>query len=1522
MAQAYQDGVIAKRLPTWLRDASDDRLVILGDAMRLSLYFQQRVRTVLARIRPIDEFAVAKLEHALASRYAGHYPVRQWHFRRGHWEPVINSQPVGVHLSEARYRNEPLLEAALRNFTANEAKATQRPTDTGLWSRVEVALGNLFSGETKEDFQASGNSLVNPHGQHEDRPSAIEFAALCRELDVGGQYQRHLEQVLTPEDGEEDLPSLLARSQRYAMLVDAHQAWCQARISDAEHRLLNGLCLLRGPLQLEGAPVVAKQLKLLGCALEQIVVLDVIEHGVLRNTSRRVLVHIPGDPAGAWHSHADLRHFANALGKRLRTREYQRFFSRFVRRRDAQRFFQQVALRYDGLSELANAALDEHMLAYPTPLFDSLARSRIEQIKDDAAMIAVPVAQLDRALQREHDQRLRAEGWALLNLAGFFVPGIGLALLAIGAWELLGEVFHGVEAWHEGDTSEAMDHLLNVARDVAMVAVAAGGAVVAGRLWRRSGFVDSLVPARLEDGTTKLWNQDLTVYRSALPPGAIRDEAGVHRLGSNAWVEMEGHHYPVRQRAEDGRWQLLAPRGPRCEYAPLLRHNGAGAWRLESEHPGEWDDAHYLFRRLGGRMRELDDEQIDQVLALHDLDADQLRGLHMQARAPVAGLQDTVMRIRLGRRISTLVARLRAGQPADDAVALQGAQHLPGAQGLPDHALAELAWRQRRLLLQRLYEGAQDSDSPGTAALRRVFPSLHRRAAQALLDAASATDRQRLLDSGRVPMRLAQAAQASALNIRTVRVYEALHVDTPQNADLARVVLGMLRHLPGGSAGIRWRLFERYVGGPLLFDSQEGASAFDLVHANGKFFLLDAQGEIRHEADELFEVMASAYDAHQREALGIGEPLAHNLRVVLGRRALQQREEVQKLLGTGERTGWFQGPRRQPDGRFGYPLSGRGAGSRQHPSPQGLMARVRELYPTFTDAQVIAFVEDLRESIEGLEARLCLLEAEYRSLVSALGRWVAEGRTEVERGDRFAFSEGMLGCWQRRVMSGFQDPDINARYWWSQVEIAPGVLPDLPEAIRFDHVAVLSLRGLQLEVLPDGFLRAFANVHTLELSGNRLTRLPGYLMYMDHLQYLDLYGNGIALDNGQRLTLSHCRALTYLNLSHNPLGQAFPVHGMPRLGELHLRGTDIGEVPDGLLSCRQLHTLDLSGNRIASLPEGFFDTPAWTAGIVRLVGNPLPEAQLQLMYTARQGVGVGAILPTPPRLRWIDAIGGELRDTMATLWAEVEGMPGSDDFFGLLRDLLGTTEFQQRSGAQNLANRVFVLLRAIVEAPLLREELFSNAEALTCVDSVALRFSDLEVRTLVWRAQQHPGSGNLQNTLLRLGRQLWRLDTLDGIARQDIQARLAAGIDPADVDEIEVVLAYRLALRIDLDLPVQTSEMQFLEFAGVEATQIARARAQVLASETTERLAAAIVDRDFWQAHLRRTYGPRFEAFNEPFHQRVERLLEDEQVPEAERLAQVDRVKEERERGERDLMLALTQEAMEQSSEGDGIPVR
>ncbi|MGY4527919.1 NEL-type E3 ubiquitin ligase domain-containing protein [Pseudomonas sp. TE21394] len=1485
--QAFQDAIIAQRLPGWLASATPAQVQALAQAMTLSLYFRQRVSAVLGQIQGIDRFARPLLQAAL--NLPATIDIGTLQFRQGRREPVINDQPVGSHLTTVVYEQIPLLEAALRNFTADQAIKGGQPIGNGLLGAAEHTL-----------------------------PTACDFAALCRSLDLGGQYQDHLRSILQPPASDDAMPkvkSLIARAQRYAMLVDAHVAWISGQVSEAEHQLLVDFCGLYAPLQLDGRPVQAKRLKLLGTWLEQVVVLDVRDEtfSPLYSSTARVLVHIPGDPQGAWRAFPDLRHFANALGKRLRTPQYQRFFSRFVRRRDSQTFFAAVIAGYQGVSDLANISLGEHTQVLSEPVFEALARARIEQLMDDAAMIAVPTRSVDAEQQRAHDQRLAAEGWALLNLAALFVPVIGVGLLAVTAWELLGEVFHGIEAWHEGDTSEALDHVLNVASDVAVMAATVAGASAVRSLWNRSAMVDSLVPVRLEDGTRRLWQPALAAFRSVLPAQAsAADSEGIQRLGEQAWVEMDGHHYAVVADRLPGQWRLRA----RAGHAPRLQHNGAGAWRLWCEQPAQWDGQGYLLRRLGGEFARLDDDDVGLFMATHALDSAQLRGLHVHGHAPGAGMRDSAMRFNLDRRIRQLVSQLRGGVQVIDTAVLEHARRLPGAVGLSDQALAELAWARRRALFERVYVAEQGSQGQDVATLRRLFPGLHDRQAAALLRDARPADRQRLRDTGRVSLNLAAAAREAALEVRVIRVYEGLFLDTPQGADLARAVLGLSEQLPGLARSVRWRLFEGALDGPMLAGSEQCEGCFDLVHLHGQFQLHGAHG-VLGEPGELFAVIAAAYDESQQAALGVGDPFAHNLRVLVGRQALQQRALIRRLLGHAEPASWFRPPRRLPDGRIGYPLSGRGEGSGRRARPQGVFASLRAIYSSYTDAQVLAWINDAHQAGRRPEDEVASLMRELETLQTHLHAWIQMGTSTLERGERRYLRDTLVNCWQRSAIRTAGVEGLPSGYRLSLWAVTLQRLPELPEQVSFGHVHELSMMGLGLREFSPGFLRAFPRLQVLELSGNELTRVPPDLQRLAHLRELDLFGNNIVLDASQAMTLANCEALEYVNLSYNPLGRAFPLYRLDRLARLHMRNTGISEFPPALLDRLELVIADLRGNQITELPQRFYRSPAWVSSTVLLEGNPLTAETAQRLQVFMQAHAIPleqeVIAPAASvRLRWLDAADSALRPEQSSAWDELVTEPGAADFFNLLRRLQETADF--RTHRQALANRVFGMLIAMRDYSSLREELFRRAaETLTCQDSVTLCFSNLELHMLVWRARVDAAGGNQEAALLQLGRRLWRLDEVDRIALEDIQARRADGADP---DEIEVGLAYRIGLRDSLDLPAQPGDMLFAEVGGVTAQRLEQARVRVEEAETTEHLAASLVAREFWEEHLLRNHAERLEAFNAPYQERSNRLMEAaDSMPEAEYMAQYATLQHEREQARHALLLALTREALEAAPE-------
>ena len=244
--------------------------------------------------------------------------------------------------------------------------------------------------------------------------------------------------------------ALLKAQYRSNLLVDAFKAHAEGVLRDAELELIIGLYTDGKLGRLEGAPVVAKQLKAFNCHLQQIVVLDVIDEGLLLNSSKRVLVYIPGDRLGAWcvakKKASPGRFWASACARD----DYRQFFERFVLQRDRAGFFAAVQQRVGDVADWATRELDQHMKVYPTPLFDHLATMRIQQIKDDAAVFATPVARIDGDVALAKSERRHAQGMALLALAGLFIPAIGAALLAVMAWELLSEVFQSVKDWREG----------------------------------------------------------------------------------------------------------------------------------------------------------------------------------------------------------------------------------------------------------------------------------------------------------------------------------------------------------------------------------------------------------------------------------------------------------------------------------------------------------------------------------------------------------------------------------------------------------------------------------------------------------------------------------------------------------------------------------------------------------------------------------------------------------------------------------------------------------------------------------------------------------------------------------------------------------------------------------------------------------------------------------------------------------------------------------------------------------------
>jgi len=1439
MEQAYQDSLIVTRLPRWLRQLrivspTEQNIPVNGlyeaqhaalrNALRQSLACRQWLKGELARIEGIDSFARPLLQQAVREKAGAEYDsdhlyLRNWYTRTAHKQGIS----WGRHpLKEKDYFDVPLIEAALSNFTKGEG-VNDQPKDNCIVDNQWRCVGSL---------------------------GAPAFARMCRQLDLGGRYQRHLDSILkTPArqaGGWQDMTSTLARLYRSVMVIDACKAKSEGVLNGAELQLVLDLCKKGRPGTLYESKVVARQLEAFDSHLQQIVVLEVLHEGWLFNSSRRLIVYIPDDPNGPWSVAPDLETFIRkVLGKRLRNADYQKFFKRFVRRRDSLRFFSRVTTQLVDVVEAATREMDQHLRDYPLPLFDHLAAARIAHIKDDAAVIAVPVADMDRQVQQAHDKRMAAVAWTLSGVAGLFIPALNAVLLAVMAWDLLGELFHAVEDWREGDSNAAMDHLLNVTRELAFVGATAVIWREASRAW---AALDTWVPARLQDSTQKLWNGDLVPYRSVAPPeGCVADPEGVYRAQGRTWITLDGHYYEVLQQAE-GDWQLKPYRG----HAPALRHNGAGAWRLWTEQPASWTDRQWMFRRLGETFARLDDSQIDLAMTLHGLDTDNLRALHVYGRPPEAELLDTVERLLIDSRIQALLDGVRAGRQPDDLALMLKVRALPGVSGQEGPELAVQIALKRRQLFQQLYNEQQTPDDEAVTALRRAFPSLHRMAAGELVKGLLAEGKEyRALINGTVPFRMVDKARLSALRIRVARACEAFFIDTPQTLDLAKTALTLLQTLDARAVRPRWRLYDGDSPKPVLV-TEGGGLTYRLVYKAGLLELEDALGVELAGPGELFETLRAALDSADFAAMGISGPGAQSLRTSLARQVSGRTDMIAQVLGKNSEQPWLLAPRRLGDGRVGYPLGGiLGRLARPVSRPRAFAARLRDLYPAYSDEQINAWLVSLHAAGRDTERELGMLEQQARQLERHLRNWEWQGVLAHEKAERKKFRQSMMLCWRESIP--YQDmaqPERVATAWhYTGYELRS--LPELGPAFSFPHVSELSLSSLLLTAIPDGFLTCFPKLVTLELSSNRLKRLPAGLSELSDLRILDLSDNRIVLNRTQADALGLCSQLRYLNLSNNSLHTGFSVSRMPHLMELRLRETGLASLPAGLLNCSDLYLLDAENNRLSALPDGFIQSPLWESGYVMLSGNLLSAHQTAEMQ-ADWEIPLSSLVPL--RLRWLDRLEGAEREGLASAWVSIELMEGASNFLGLLAQLTRSRDFKHPRYGGTLALRVLELMESMQDSPQLAEEILASALIENCADNATVVFGQLEIRKLVWLAERAAPVADQESVLVRLARRLWRQRQVDLIALHEANTAGSAN------ESIEWALAYSIRLRDELELPGNVQSMLHDGIPNLSDAAVASVRDRIRESETEEAVSVWMVEQPFWRRYMEHRYAKELEV--------------------------------------------------------------
>ncbi|MCE7761723.1 hypothetical protein GQL56_03615 [Pseudomonas putida] len=1368
-------------------------------------------------------------------------------------EPLVHAQDVRkamlkIHFIERYPGSRPEVPPGVRERTLQH-------------SLLAAALHNFSHGETRSLGLSDQSRLLDAQGNVLPM-TARAFAGLCRTLDLGGQYQAYLKAQLTaPGEAGQRVAMLLEQGQRHALEAALRIAALKGDIDEtAQVQCLAAIGVEQGAV----TRMRPNAVRVFGKRVRGAVAFELHRDGLGEGQLQGVLCWLPDDPHGAMTWHASWDALFQDLGRRVRLPGYREYFQRFISERDRERYTLALNLALAQGGAHTPVVLDGRHEVIGEPLFRYLKKSQLDTLFDDAQVLAVPTAIQDSA---ERDRRLHfyaSLGLDLLGLVSFYVPGLGLPLLGISALQVVDDVYEGYVDWQLGDRQSALEHAFSVAVNVAQAAVAAGAAAASEHLLRRASFVDALAPVQTAQGQYKLFDPQLEAY-------ALNDD--LLATGQYARVEGQAHlrtHQAAYRVAGDFHAGELYIQHPQRDgaYAPTLRHLGGGTWRHELETPQAWQGVE-LLRRLNSGLAEVDEQVARDVLWATGYDEDRLRRLHLEEGAAPARLLDALQRWALHVQFPRL----------------QGA-----------------AFEQHFLEQQRVA-------SPAEQVLLRDFPGLTARGANEIVQQADELLVERMVDRQRVPLALAEQARWLLRDSRLDRACAGLAQAEAVNADTERLAFGLLGQWLSWPDTQRIELREGQPGAMSLVSMGAPSAAEVRVVAKGRhgYQAQDGSGlplQGASESDSLVQALLWQLTDAQRQALGDAGQSAAQLAQALAQRACAQRDQLATLLGMAPVGGRARPPVRLGDGRLGYPLSGRGESS-----TEALHRAIRRLFPSFTDAELEAFIASAdRQGVTPWHYCFQLRE-QSRLLESALSDWRRASAGPLQNVRRAWVARVIRRAWQRQHRDGHGNYQLLIHGW------RVGRLPRLPEAVDFSHVAHLTLRNMSLLEIEPAFLQRFSRVHSLDLRGNLLTAIPASIEQLVELGDLNLAENHIVLTREGSQHLAALHRLVSLDLHGNLLGRAPDVRALYRLRTLYLRTTGLRELPMALLESPTLTVIDLRENGISELPEAVLQLIRRDPGRVFLHGNPLSPRAIRQLRELVDNQGA-VVLPVrdheasldDERLRYLDGVAPSDQRRRLAQWSNLAAEEGAQDLFRFFADFSRSADFQRQ--AREMSRRVWGIIEACELNGEVREAVFQQAAGpRSCADQMLLILSALEVRTLAAQRTAGLEGAYAMRPLLQFGRELFRLDQVDRIASRHIQQMHISAPD-MPVDEVEVHLAYRVGLADRLDLPGQPSTMNYGYFSGVSKHDLELARLEVQLAENGEALSRSMAERDFWQQYLQRLHADRFEAMGGPFHDRLEAIFDQrEQMSDQAFRESVEALQAERSAAERALYLDLTRQA-------------
>lgn len=1372
--------VVATCLPRWLLDAPAQVRKALATSQAASQAARQALAAWLEPLPGLDTFAEQQLKAQLKP-LVGDLDVRKHVLAR---KKDIGS--LGVprwHLSR-----QTLLHAALQNFVADEVFAP------GSMLLPEHAL-TIDNGGLTFRLNSSAALPLTP-GQ---------FAATCRQLDIGQAYQQELKKYFQPSQDAERVAGLFTANDRYSFEVLAHIAYLRQHIDEPAYRMLLELAQGR-PATWQQQPVRASALRMMhsssfeGGELSGPLLLDTRDNGAC-------VLYLPQEPEHPFKQYPSLQAAHDALREKLRSSAYLRYWQRFVSHGSLATFLDHLK---DRLTPLAttfpatprrepdpDANLYLERLPLSGPLFAALHERRVARVLDDARTLAVPTEAID---QQQRDQRNRgwlAAGLELLGVVALFIPGLGELMLACAAAQLVYEVYTGVQDWRHGDADAAASHALAVAENLALMAVLTGAAKVAERplvpTWPQGAVFDELQPLRLPNGAERLLRPTLAGYeqRVALPSDLPVNDDLVLEYLEHQYVRVEGKAYAVRYDGDRQAWRVMHP-DDALAYEPLLAEEN-GTWQLAADQ-AEIIEGRHLRWMLHGPLVHLDSQAIDQALACVGVAAEALEQRFYRGSRASALLADTLERF----EIDQAIGEYRQGKPVTRSTL---------AQKITETFKTEAQGSDDGVLFKALYDDAQVGSNGAVKVVCRDFAPLPPAVAEELLRKISPAAQAAIAADQRLPLQVAEQARYYQQALRLNRALEGLCRPRLASEDSAVLALKLKAGLgPDASAS--------QVRDAALADREQCARWLG-QQPPAAFFSAPARDEMGRWGYPL--------SGHGQPAQGV---------------ALTRNHMVSRV-------------------REVFPALDRATAVEY-------LRHIHRSGTSYDDA--VAALEAHQAEYQQLDLYL-VLWTEAQPSAAALRRFNND-LAELQHQRRDIRSR-LLAAWRRNGPDDFTHevahpvldlaglsllelpPLLHAFNFITRLDLSRSQLSaeGLGELLlNFHRLRDLDLSNIGLDAMPD-LSRQRATLVNLELGGNHLLvdqALMDELGTFPALRTLSLNGNllpSVTQANG----FARLRAL---DLSNTALGD-WPawVATLPRLHTLNLSNAGLTQVPE------EVWTLQGNGRLIqVDLRLNPLSRPLRN----RLARGGLPGRLFDLHFMEPPGAWSPEQLASP----WLVGLNEAERAGYLDYWRGLQ-------LHNRSARLLTVFEALHRSNAYTLdrlelSRRVLRLVQQAARMPLLRSRLFDIARhGVISEDGAVLAFSDLETAAFSFEPATpalNEHSGQLLYSRLR---SLFRDQQI-----HDYAGRLAFGdlmIAGGLAHEPLLRLQLRDSLGTYFSLPGQPLRGPVIGTQLLDAAQVEAARQTVEAAEYSEDFIQYLVSRHQWIAHLMRTHRAQIEAVLVPF---------------------------------------------------------